>query len=71
MKLVYDDIIVLLGEYVSVGLQHYDYPDQLFWYYGTLTKVTDEEIKLRMNHGSKIIPISAIREIKRKNGGRI
>jgi hypothetical protein len=67
MTVYYNDCILFKGEYVSVGIPHNVAPGKLFWYYGTLTEVTDTEIKIQMSHGVKLIPLNQIMELKTKN----
>ena len=67
MTVQYDDCIMFKGKYVSVGVPHKTVPCKLFWFYGTLSEVTETEIKIQMRHGVKLIPLEQIMELKTKN----
>mgnify|MGYP006288758669 CR=1 FL=1 len=68
MNVVYEDCIIFLDRVVSIGVRHQIMPDRLFYYYGKLTDVTIDAVKIQMTHGIKIIPMREILEIKLHQG---
>ena len=55
----------LIGKYVKVGVEHYDYKSRLFYYSGLLVKVDDFEITLDIGQGIRIIPVQELKLIQR------
>ena len=53
-----------LNQYVSVGIPHLVYENQLFFHTGQLTELTDEYVKIQTKSGLKLIPLDQIREIR-------
>lgn len=62
-----DEILLFLGELISVGVQHTVLPDRLFFYYGILIKVDENVLTLRTNDGFKIVPIEQVLDIHTDN----
>jgi hypothetical protein len=57
------EIKKLQNNYVAVGVPHEIIQGKLFFYFGTLKNIDDDEIKIEINNGYKIIPINQIMEI--------
>ena len=60
------EIKKFLYQYIAVGVPHEIIPDKLFFYFGTLKKIYQNEIKIETNRGFKIIPINNIMEIHKE-----
>jgi hypothetical protein len=58
-----EQIVLFLGDFISVGVQHSIIPDKLFFYYGVLIKCDEEEITLRTKDGFKIVKIEQVLDI--------
>jgi hypothetical protein len=58
-----EELIKFVNIFISVGVQNYDMPSQLFFYYGVLRYVDDEIIKLETQNGYKIIRLVDIMDI--------
>lgn len=52
-----------LNKYIAVGVPHDIIPHKLFFYYGRLENIVEDDIKLNLKNGFKIIPIDQIRDI--------
>ena len=61
------EIKKLQHNYVAVGVPHEIIQGKLFFYFGTLKNIDENEIKLEINNGYKIIPIDQIMEIHKEN----
>ena len=64
-----EQIELFLGEFVSVGVPHLVVDDKLFFYYGRIIKVDENEVTLQTRSGYKIIPVAQIQDIHRSNWG--
>ncbi|MCJ7571817.1 MAG: hypothetical protein MUO82_08075 [Candidatus Thermoplasmatota archaeon] len=62
-----EEILLFLGELISVGVQHTVLPERLFFYYGVLIKVDENALTLRTNDGFKIVPIEQVLDIHTDN----
>jgi hypothetical protein len=64
------DLLQFLNENVGVGIPHWE-EDRLFFFYGTITEVTDTHITMIIPNGIKEIEISKIKQIflTNNNGG--
>lgn len=58
------DCLEFLKKSIDVGVPNFQNHDHLFFYTGFVTEVTDDEIKLKLCDGIKIIPIKRIVEIR-------
>lgn len=58
-----EEIINLIGFFISVGVPNFDFPDQLFFYYGVLKEVTDTTLKLETRAGVKIVPLAKVMDV--------
>jgi hypothetical protein len=59
-----EDILPYDGGYVDIGIPHYVIPNRLFYQKGILEEILQDEIKLKMENGIKIIPFEEIKEIR-------
>lgn len=57
-----EEIIPFLNKYVGVGIPHWE-EDRLFYYYGTITRITDDYITIVIPNGIKEIEINKIKQI--------
>lgn len=57
------EIEEFFGKYIAIGVPHDKIPGRLFFYYGFLKYVTDEELKMKMSNGFKIIPLEQVKDI--------
>jgi len=66
-----EDVIPFQQYLVTVTCKDIYDPSKDFYYYGYIERITDKEIKLRLQRkdGFKIIPLKDIRQIKRRNKG--
>lgn len=58
------DIEGFLGKYVALGVLHEIIPRRLFFYFGILKYVDATDVKIEINNGFRIIPISQIWDIQ-------
>jgi hypothetical protein len=58
-----EELELFLGKPVSIGVPHAILPDKLFFYYGILKFVSENEVKLETNNGFKLVPIDQIMDI--------
>ena len=56
------EILPFINENVGVGIPHWE-EDRLFYYYGTIIKVTETYIILHIPNGIKEIEINKIKQI--------
>lgn len=61
------DIENYKDRYVGVGIPHDFIPNKLFFYYGYLSHIDGEVIKIDMKHGFKLIPYKSIKDIHLTN----
>ena len=59
-----NDCLEFLHKLIDVGVPNFQNHDHLFFYTGIETEVTEDEIKLKLSDGLKIIPIEKIVEIR-------
>jgi hypothetical protein len=62
------DLLPYDGCFIDIGTPHYVIPNRLFYEKGILEEILETEIKLRLEKGVKIIPISQIKEIRLLEG---
>lgn len=73
IEITVDELEKFRGCFVSVGIRDKTgNEDDLFWYYGTITDMDPEHIKLRFRrkHGFKIIAVRDIKAIESRGGFR-
>ena len=63
-----EDLLPYTGEFVDIGIPHYIIPDRLFYQKGILEEIFEDEIKLKLDNGVKIIPLNQIKEIRLLEG---
>lgn len=63
-----EDIIPYAGCFVDIGIPHYVIANRLFYQKGMLEEILQDEIKLRLSDGVKIIPFTQIKEIRLLEG---
>ena len=59
------ELEIFLQKKVAIGVGHDIIQGRLFFYFGRLIHISQDDVKLKTKNGFKIIPIGEIRDIHR------